>query len=80
MPSSPTSFGSAAGRSRSGRALVESKLAYLRATPEIKGMHQKALLTASVFGLPMFSINMGGTRDTSSAGGSHRDARTTHSA
>ena len=36
----------AAGRSRSGQALVKSKLAYLAATPEIKGMHQKALLTA----------------------------------
>ena len=33
-------------------------------------MHEKALLTASVFGLPMFSINMGGTRDTTAAGGS----------
>jgi hypothetical protein len=30
-------------------------------------MHEKALLTASVFGLPMFSINMGGSRDTSVA-------------
>ena len=53
-----------------GNALVQSKLAYLRATPEIKGMHEKALLTASVFGLPMFSINMGGARDTTAAGGS----------
>ena len=62
-----------------GNALVKSKLAYLRATPEIKGMHEKALLTASVFGLPMFSINMGGTRDTTAAGGSqvttNNDAR-----
>jgi hypothetical protein len=53
-----------------GQALVKSKLAYLAATPEIKGMHEKALLTASVFGLPMFAINMGGSRDTSVAGGS----------
>ena len=53
-----------------GNALVQSKLAYLKATPEIKGMHEKALLTASVFGLPMFSINMGGTRDTAATGGS----------
>ena len=47
-----------------GQALVRSKLAYLAATPEIKGMHEKALLTASVFGLPMFAINMPGSRDT----------------
>ena len=60
-PSSPTSSGSAPARSPVGKALVKSKLAYLAATPEIKGMHQKALLTASVFGLPMFAINMTGT-------------------
>ena len=41
-----------------GDALVQSKLAYLGATPEIKGMHQKALLTSVLFGLPMLSINM----------------------
>jgi hypothetical protein len=45
-----------------GQALVKSKLAYLTATLP-KGMHQKALLTASVFGLPMFSVNVNGTRD-----------------
>ena len=33
-------------------------------------MHEKALLTATVFGLPMFSVTMPGTRDTTSAGGS----------
>ena len=70
MPSSPISCGSAPVPVSVGNALVQSKLAYLRATPEIKGMHEKALLTASVFGLPMFSINMGGTRDTTAAGGS----------
>ena len=51
-----------------GDALVRSKLAYLAATPEVKGMHQKALLTASVFGLPMFSLNMPGTRDGTGGG------------
>ena len=45
-----------------GNALVKSKLAYLAATPETKGMHQKALLTASVFGLPMFAVEH--ARDT----------------
>ena len=53
-----------------GQALVQSKLAYLAATPQIQGMHEKALLTASVFGLPMFSVNMPGTRDTTAAAGS----------
>ena len=52
-----------------GQALVESKLAYLAAT-QPKGMHQKALLTASVFGLPMFALNMNGTRDTTPTDGS----------
>ena len=32
------------------------QLAYLAATPEIKGMHEKALLTSAVFGLPMFAV------------------------
>ena len=31
-------------------------------------MHQKALLTATLFGLPMFAVNMNGTRDDSPAG------------
>ena len=53
-----------------GDALVESKLAYLAASPEPKGLHQKALLTAAVFGLPMFSIDMPGVRDTTGGGGS----------
>ena len=51
-----------------GSALVKSKLAYLAATPDIRGMHEKALLTSALFGLPMFSVNMPGTRDTSPAG------------
>ena len=49
---------------------MQSKLVYLAATPDIKGMHEKALLTASLFGLPMFGVNMGGTRDTTSNPGS----------
>src|SRR4029079_14401437 len=53
-----------------GDALVRAKLAYLAATPEIKGMHEKALLTSAVFGLPMFAVNMPGSRDTAAAGGS----------
>ena len=41
--------------------------------PDIKGMHEKALLTAPLFGLPMFSVeHAGGTRDRPGAGGSRR--------
>ena len=53
-----------------GDALVKSKLAYLAATPEIKGMHQKALLTSVLFGLPMFSVNMQGDREEAPTGAS----------
>jgi choice-of-anchor C domain-containing protein len=41
-----------------GEALVKAKLDYLAATPEIRGIHQKALLEATVFGLPMLGVNM----------------------
>ena len=69
-----------------GEALVQAKLAYLAATPDIRGLHEKALLEATLFGLPM----LGGRtcrrprrdprhvrRDQSGAGrrGSRRDAR-----
>ena len=41
-----------------GEALVQAKLDYLAATPDIRGMHEKALLQATVFGLPMLGVNM----------------------
>ena len=50
-----------AGRGTSiavGEALVQAKLAYLAATPDIRGMHEKALLEATLFGLPMLGVNM----------------------
>ncbi len=41
-----------------GEALVQAKLAYLAATPDIRGLHEKALLQATLFGLPMLGVNM----------------------
>jgi hypothetical protein len=46
-----------------GQALIRAKQIYLARTPEIRGLHEKALLEATIFGLPMLSINMPGTRD-----------------
>ena len=50
-----------------GSALVKSKLAYLASTPDISNLHRKALITASLFGLPMFSVDMPGERAEASA-------------
>jgi uncharacterized delta-60 repeat protein len=41
-----------------GEALVQAKLAYLGATPDIRGLHEKAVLEATLFGLPMLGVNM----------------------
>ncbi|MEP7181312.1 MAG: choice-of-anchor Q domain-containing protein [Betaproteobacteria bacterium] len=41
-----------------GDALVQAKLEYLAATPDIRGIHEKALLEATLFGLPMLAVNM----------------------
>jgi hypothetical protein len=53
-----------------GDALMRSKQIYLANTPDIRGLHEKALLESSIFGLPMLSMNMPGTRDTASGEGS----------
>ena len=45
-----------------GEALVRAKQRYLESTPDIRGIHEKALLEATVFGLPMFSVDMPGSR------------------
>jgi hypothetical protein len=49
---------------------MRSKQVYLANTPDIRGLHEKALLESSIFGLPMLSVNMPGTRDTTSGAGS----------
>ena len=49
---------------------MQAKLAYLAATPNIRGIHEKALLDATLFGLPMLGVNMPGSRDTAASGSS----------
>ncbi len=41
-----------------GDALVRAKQAYLRSTPDIRGLHEKSLLESAVFGLPMLRVDM----------------------
>jgi hypothetical protein len=41
-----------------GQALMRSKQLYLARTPDVRGLHQKALLETTLFGLPMLSINL----------------------
>ncbi|HLF27899.1 MAG TPA: DUF642 domain-containing protein [Anaerolineae bacterium] len=41
-----------------GKALVAAKQAYLAGTPQLRGIHEKALLEATIFGLPMLSVNL----------------------
>jgi hypothetical protein len=45
-----------------GDALARAKRQYLIDTPNLRGIHQKALLEATIFGLPMASVNMPGPR------------------
>jgi CSLREA domain-containing protein len=41
-----------------GKALVAAKQAYLAETPQLRGIDKKALLEATLYGLPMLSVNM----------------------
>ena len=41
-----------------GNALVRAKQAYLQGTPTLSALDEKALLEATVFGLPMLSVNL----------------------
>jgi CSLREA domain-containing protein len=43
-----------------GQALVKAKQTYLSGTPFLRGMHEKALLEATLFGLPMLRVDMPG--------------------
>jgi hypothetical protein len=74
-----------------GDALLQSKLAYLAANPTLRGIDTKALLEATLYGLPMLSVNMpdgrttpapdpsvvGSLADTSSGPGSQLGLQTT---
>ena len=55
-----------------GEALVRAKLDYLATTPDLRGLHEKALLETAVFGLPMLGVNMPAGRDIA-AGAGRRD-------
>ena len=52
-----------------GEALVKAKIDYLTATPDIRGIHEKVLLEATLFGLPMLGVNMPSGRGGTSGGG-----------
>ena len=49
-----------------GNALVRAKQHYLETTPSLRGIHEKSLLEATLFGLPMIRVNMPGERITPS--------------
>ncbi|MBK9232654.1 MAG: right-handed parallel beta-helix repeat-containing protein [Anaerolineae bacterium] len=50
-----------------GKALVAAKQAYLATTPSLRGIDQKALLIATLFGLPMLSVDLPNGRGTPAA-------------
>ncbi len=57
-----------------GDALVAAKQKYLADTAQLRGIHEKALIEATLFGFPMMSLDMPGARltdtgDTSVVGG-----------
>lgn len=41
-----------------GKALVQAKQRYISQTAELKGIHEKTVLQPTLYGLPMFSINL----------------------
>ncbi len=41
-----------------GEALARAKQTYLEETPDVRGLHRKALLQSALFGLPMLSLDM----------------------
>lgn len=47
-----------------GKALVNAKNSYLAGTPKLSGIDDKTLLEVTLYGLPMLSVNMPGTRIT----------------
>jgi hypothetical protein len=45
-----------------GQALVHAKQHYLASTADLRGIHEKSLLQATLFGLPMLSLDFPGNR------------------
>jgi uncharacterized repeat protein (TIGR01451 family) len=48
-----------------GKALINSKLIYLAGTPDMRGIHTKAFLESTLYGLPMLSFNLPGKNNQS---------------
>ena len=59
-----------------GKALVAAKQQYIANTPDMHGIDQKAVLEATLFGLPMLSVNMPSGRITPPADSSIVSATT----
>lgn len=53
-----------------GQALVAAKQVYLAETPQMRPIHEKALLEASLFGLPFLKIDLPAGRGTPAGNGS----------
>jgi len=53
-----------------GKALAQAKQVYLAETLVMRGLHEKALLEATLFGLPMLKVNMTGARLPAGVGAS----------
>ncbi len=51
-----------------GEALVRAKQVYLSETAEMRPIHEKTLLTATLFGLPMTTVDMPGERYNPASG------------
>jgi hypothetical protein len=52
-----------------GQALVDAKQQYLAGTQLLEGLHQKAVIEATLFGLPMLSVNLPAGRGGAGGGG-----------
>jgi hypothetical protein len=52
-----------------GEALAAAKRTYITGTPDIRGIHEKAVLEATLFGLPMFGVNLPTGRTGAPGGG-----------
>ncbi|HEX6304597.1 MAG TPA: choice-of-anchor Q domain-containing protein [Anaerolineales bacterium] len=51
-----------------GKALNQAKVDFLAETPQVRGIHEKAYLEATLFGLPMLSIQLSGGQGGDPAG------------
>jgi hypothetical protein len=61
-----------------GQALVEAKQLYLAGTAEMRGIHEKALLEATLYGLPMLKVSAPGGGGCAGPGSSIVSGTTTY--